>query len=1599
MKYTISFFFIVILCFISLNISAQCAANNVEIIIIITPDQFPNETTWDLRDANDNVLASGGAVGDTLCMPDTMCLVFNIYDSYGDGIFSPGGYSLYYDNNLIISRSGYDFGNNEYWHIGCPPGFSCQSPISITEGSHTAPKSETWYSFKPDSVGTYIVKTCDSNSCNTMLWVYDVCTGINITDGIEGAIYWGDNECGINALLNTTLDAGTEYYIRVGDSANACGNNPINFLIEYMGQVTGCTDPTACNYEPLATISDSCIYAPNPNCPDGPDLIIDRNAVVSSIFLDQINNSDPCQVIEGCTTGSGLRKVLKFATHLKNIGTQDYYIGSPSTAPHLFDLNNCHGHAHYKGYADYVLFDDNGLELPVGFKMGFCVMDVTCTNGGTAKFSCSNMGISAGCDDIYGSSTTCNWLDVTDVDTGRYTLVIRTNWDQNPDALGRHEVDYKNNWTQVCIRLSYNTNGDLQFQLVNDCPVFVDCAGDTLGSSQFDCLGICNGSTITGDIDTNGVVGSSDVSLYLDGIINNSLVQTNCNDLNADGKLNITDLAFANRCSKPGGSPSKCEFPQGYFNINDTAKFKIVNVDWSAKYLDVAVLNPASRILGYQLNFSGITISNAVSMAKPSEFPDAASFSLGGNTVLHLSYLDSVIEKSMHYQSVVRVFWSSTTDTVICISSVEAVLNDNYENFVGIVDNGCIKDDGFPLNDLCGNAIPLVCGQTMHGNTINSSSIGSPAICMTPAHGNGVWYHITGNGEQFTISSCDTGTDFNTIIEVYSGDCSSLSCVAGNDNNVACADTLSSSVTFTSIPWVDYFVYVSGNSVSGEFELTVSCIDLCPDPSGLAVSSITDSSATVDWLSVNNSTYNIEVVPAGQNPGVGNNAIPIISGITGVNGPPVNFIGLNPGTSYDTYLLEDCGAGNVSGTIGPVNFNTLFGLPPNDQCADAILIQCDSFYIGSTTNSTTIDLPVTCVTSATAPGVWYRFPGIDGSVTVNTCGGITNYDTKMHVYSGSCGSLICVTGNDDNCGLKSSVTWTSVPGTDYFIRVSGYSNNTGNFSLNVSCIYNSPPPEPNDSCDNATSINCGDTINGSTVNATISMGGVCGPDITSPGVWYVHSGTGMDVTVATCNFADYDTRISIFSGSCGILNCIGGNDDFSGCAINTSRYTFQTTVGTDYYILVHGFQNATGDFSITLNCDTPCGPQPINDECLGAISLPLSEHNNCTATSGGNTCAFQAPQNPSCDPFGSIRDVWYYFNSGTDTGAEINISNVTAAGLSLAVYDGCAGNQIYCSDSAAGNHVLNGLTTGSDYYIQLWNDGGAMSGNFDICVTKAAPICNAPSSIFTTNVTPTGAVLNWDNMPNALNYEIRGRLISPAITSFVYLNFAQGTSSYQVTGIQTNKNFEWQARTLCSFGNSGWTGMDTFATTCQVPVIWTDNVSTNSATLKWTETPYALGYIIQGSAAGATKIVTLEITPGTTTSYVANSLANNTDYVWRITPVCNLPLKSQQYSVIDTFTTGPNSKLPAFGSNGGLTTLNIYPNPAKDKINIEIRKEGNELGSISIQDTRGVKVVELTEIPNIYRYRVNTKNLAKGVYYISYQSGVYKSATERVIVN
>jgi hypothetical protein len=89
----------------------------------------------------------------------------------------------------------------------------------------------------------------------------------------------------------------------------------------------------------------------------------------------------------------------------------------------------------------------------------------------------------------------------------------------------------------------------------------------------------------------------------------------------------------------------------------------------------------------------------------------------------------------------------------------------------------------------------------------------------------GVWYQVLGTGSSMTASLCHAGTNFDSKITVYQGDCNGvLACVTANDDSasICSLNRQASQVQWDSETDVTYYVLIHGFGARvGEFQLSV----------------------------------------------------------------------------------------------------------------------------------------------------------------------------------------------------------------------------------------------------------------------------------------------------------------------------------------------------------------------------------------------------------------------------------------------------------------------------------------------------------------------------------------------------------------------------------------------------------------------------------------------------------------------------------------------------------------------------------------------------------------------------------------------------------
>ena len=678
--------------------------------IVITPDAFPFETSFAVLNEAGDTLHQGGVEGLDVCVEDE-CLAVWMHDSGGDGFSIGGFYKVQLDDVVLEENTHFDDAKLVY--AGCPQGQSCDDPLLIVEGVQTAPLSETWYEINVPTTGLYKLASCGLSQCDTEIILYDHC---------DMAVFWGESEafitasyddCDVQSQITPIMEAGITYYARIVNHDPNC-DGTTSFEFEHLGGVVGCMELLACNYLPIATEADTCYFAGDPECPNfGPDLIINGPRAYSTLELYTENNSDACMIEEGCIQGYGAREIVRFDTEIANIGTEDYFIGAPSAQPEQFEWDACHNHYHYEGYAEYALYTSGGSAWPtLGFKNGFCVMDLGGCNygGGPAKYTCGYMGITAGCQDIYSRYLDCQWIDITDVPAGDYTLVIRVNWDFSPDGNGSYELDYSNNAVAICFSFERDETGTaVNFTKTEDCDVPTDCLGTPYGSSVPDCAGNCPGTIVKGDLDLDGEVDADDPLEYIDLLIEGVSTAAPCVDLNADGELSVTDAALAADCAYYGhnhlgenGVENHCDWNGPLLAPDQNAEFGISMPYADSAFVDLSVHNPTSWLSSWEVQLSGATFTTIEPLYDTTGFHHHFQVTPEGYA-LCVALADSLVGKSASVQPLVRIHFVTPSFDGVCLDSVGDVTNEDRHDITA-TGSGCINSD-VCTGDIDGNGI------------------------------------------------------------------------------------------------------------------------------------------------------------------------------------------------------------------------------------------------------------------------------------------------------------------------------------------------------------------------------------------------------------------------------------------------------------------------------------------------------------------------------------------------------------------------------------------------------------------------------------------------------------------------------------------------------------------------------------------------------------------------------------------------------------------------------------------------------------------------------------------------------------------------------
>jgi len=302
---------------------------------------------------------------------------------------------------------------------------------------------------------------------------------------------------------------------------------------------------------------------------------------------------------------------------------------------------------------------------------------------------------------------------------------------------------------------------------------------------------------------------------------------------------------------------------------------------------------------------------------------------------------------------------------------------------------------------------------------------------------------------------------------------------------------------------------------------------------------------------------------------------------------------------------------NAAG-INPVKPKKTLAAPfaaVNDNCASAIAITTFPYSNTQTDGADAVNdgFVTVCTGSGTMnDGLWYTVEGNGKNIVVKVTPDDEEYDLELGVFTGSCGSLVCVgTSDNGSSGQSERFVISSEVGVTYYINIGHYSGTSdyaeGNFTIEVDSFE---IPD-NDNCAGALSITEFPYYNEQIDGAGATADGfveACEDFEMNDGLWYAVAGDGNNIEISVTSDEGYDIAIGVFTGDCDAFTCVGAADEvYSG---EETILISSSEVGAIYYINVGYFSGNNdapeGNFTINVNSVVP----PALPECPAAAVFP-----------------------------------------------------------------------------------------------------------------------------------------------------------------------------------------------------------------------------------------------------------------------------------------------------------------------------------------------------------------------------------------------------------
>lgn len=308
--------------------------------------------------------------------------------------------------------------------------------------------------------------------------------------------------------------------------------------------------------------------------------------------------------------------------------------------------------------------------------------------------------------------------------------------------------------------------------------------------------------------------------------------------------------------------------------------------------------------------------------------------------------------------------------------------------------------------------------------------------------------------------------------------------------------------------------------------------------------------------------------------------------------------------------------GSITDPTKPLKKQSVPFATANDDCSNAVEITTFpfTFFQEDGTDAAQDGLSYTCL-GPMNDGLWFKVEGNGNSLFIKVTPESQNYNPELGIYSGSCDALECVGNSDNGYGGDPEVyvIGASEVGKTYYINVGSYhgaiDQPEGNFTIEVKSL----PVPVNDNCFGAINIGSFPYTNEQIDGAGASMDGfvmACENFESNDGLWYAFTGDGGDIEITVTTGEEYDIAISVFTGNCDELECLGDvvDDEISGDEVFLIE---ESEAGKLYFINIGHYDSfddvPEGNFTINITSTGDLGNNDHKKQNFIAYPNPVRD--------------------------------------------------------------------------------------------------------------------------------------------------------------------------------------------------------------------------------------------------------------------------------------------------------------------------------------------------------------------------------------------------------